>query len=99
MSSKRGNTFIAFLAGACVGGIAGILFAPDKGVNTRNKLSFQLDKYRNKLEELLKDLDNTEKNLPSEAKSRGEKVITDAKVKAEKLLDDVDELIGQIKKQ
>ena len=99
MSSKRGNTFLAFLTGAAVGAIAGILFAPDKGSNTRNKLSYQLDKYKQKLEELLDDLVEGEKQSPSEAKSKGEKVITDAKEKAERLLDDVDELIGQIKKQ
>jgi len=99
MSSNRGNAFLAFITGAAVGTLAGILFAPDKGSNTRNKLSYQLDKYKEKLEELLNDLAETEKHLPSEAKSKGEQVITDAKEKAEQLLGDVDELIGQIKNQ
>ncbi len=36
MSSK---IVVGFLAGAAVGALAGILFAPDKGSNTRKKIS------------------------------------------------------------
>lgn len=37
MSKK--NVLIGLLAGAAAGAIAGILFAPDKGSKTRNKIS------------------------------------------------------------
>lgn len=100
MASNKGNTFLAFLTGATAGAVLGILFAPDKGSNTRDRLSFQLDRYKKKLESLLEDLVEGDEALPeSEAKSKGQKVISDAKQKAEKLLDDVDNLIGQIKNQ
>ena len=36
--SKTSDTLLAFLVGAVAGGIAGILFAPDKGSETRRKL-------------------------------------------------------------
>jgi gas vesicle protein len=36
MSSK---IVVGFLAGAAVGALAGILFAPDKGANTRKKIA------------------------------------------------------------
>ena len=75
-----------------------MLFAPDKGSSTREKLSFQLDKYRKLLEELIDDfVSGRETPLTSEAKSQGQKVVDEAKNKAERLLEDVDELLEQIR--
>ena len=97
MAKSGGNSFLAFIAGAIVGGIVGILYAPDKGSNTRDKLTFQLDKYKIKFEEILNDLLKGKQLVDSEAKTEGEKIISAAKQKAEALLDDVNGLIDQIK--
>jgi gas vesicle protein len=95
---KKGNALMAFLAGAAAGAILGILYAPDKGSNTREKLSFQLDKYKKMLEEFLADIvSGKETPLTTEAKSQGQKVVSEAKDKAQRLLDDVDELLEQIR--
>ena len=97
MSRKSSNTLLAFLTGAVAGAVVGILFAPDKGTNTRDKLSFKLDKYKKSLENLIEDLIQGKEIPVTAAKTEGEKVVNEAKEKAEKLLADVDELIGHIK--
>jgi gas vesicle protein len=95
--SKGSSNLFAFVLGAAAGAIVGILYAPDKGTNTRDKLSYQLDKYKGQLEALLEDLINGKVEVSSMAKEEGEKVVSEARQKAEQLLSDVDDLIGQIK--
>jgi gas vesicle protein len=96
--SKNSNSLLAFAFGAGLGATMGILFAPDSGNNTRDRLSYQLIRYKEELEDLVKELVEG-KNLPlNEAKSEGNKVINEAKNKAENLLNDVNKLIEQIHK-
>ena len=99
--SKKTNHLLAFMSGAAtgaaVGAAVGILFAPEKGRETRDRLSYRLEKYRDNLSDLLEQLVANRDLAPSSsAKSEGQRVIQDAKDKAEKLLGDVDSLINEI---
>ena len=95
--SKSSRSFWAFVVGAAAGAVVGILYAPDKGENTRSKLYFQLNKYRDQLKQLINDLVDGKEIPDSMAKSEGKKVVNDTKVKAEKLLEDVEKMMSQIK--
>jgi len=96
--SKKSNAMMAFLGGAAIGAVLGILYAPEKGSVTREKLSSQLDKYKRLLEEYLNDLTTgKETPLTSEAKAQGHKIVSETQNKAERLLEDVDELLEQIR--
>jgi gas vesicle protein len=93
---KKTSNLLVFVSGAAVGAAAGILFAPEKGRETRSWLSYRLEKYRDTLSDLLEQLMEDRNSAPSSAKSEGQRVIQDAKDKAEKLLGDVDSLIKEI---
>ena len=95
--SKSYRSFWAFVVGAAAGAVVGILYAPDKGENTRSKLYFQLNKYRDQLKQLINDIVEGKEVIETTAKSEGKKVVQDAKIKAEKLLEDVEKMMTKIK--
>ena len=89
MSKNGGNIFMAFLTGASMGAILGILYAPEKGKDTRDKLRYQLKKQKEQIEELINDLVDGKESPTSLAKQMGEKVKNDAIQRAEKIRDEI----------
>jgi gas vesicle protein len=96
MRSSRGSLFLAFLTGVVAGGIIGVLYAPDKGKNTRDKLAFQLDKYKQMLQETIEGLISGKTQPITEAKVEGKKVVSDTIKQAEGLMSEIDLLISKI---
>ena len=92
----RSDKLISFLLGALVGSAVGVLYAPEKGSDTRGKLSYQLKNYQKTLNNFIQDLSKSK--LPNIAKERGDEVIKSAKDKAKELLSDVDSLLGEVQK-
>lgn len=98
------RTFMAFLAGIAAGTAIGILYAPEKGEITRDKLGLKLNQYRSQLQVFIADLIERGEEVASdmaggdsEAKVEGQKVVNETRMKAERLLEDVENLMNQIK--
>lgn len=56
MSNNTGNTIVAVLVGVTIGAGLGILFAPDKGSKTREKIKDGFDDVKNNLTDKLHEV-------------------------------------------
>ncbi|GAB2527599.1 YtxH domain-containing protein [Spirosoma aerophilum] len=97
--SRIGRDLTFLLTGIAAGSLVGLLYAPDKGKITRDRLSFRLSKYREQINQLLEELGNSVELPENLSKNEGQRVVNDAREKAERLLEDVDRLMAQIKQQ
>ena len=97
--SKIGRDLSFLLAGLSTGAIFGLLYAPDKGKITRDRLTFRLSKYREQIQTMINDLVDSAELPENLSKNEGQRVVNDAREKAERLLEDVDRLMAQIKQQ
>lgn len=96
MSKSKDFTF-GLLSGALVGSVIALLYAPDKGSNTRDILSYRLSSYMDELTHLIDKLSD-EKESISEAKRKGDLVVEDARKRAEDLINEAEDLLGSIEK-
>ncbi|MGF1671749.1 MAG: YtxH domain-containing protein [Balneolaceae bacterium] len=98
MSNTGKGLVIGLLTGAVIGSAISILYAPDKGRNTRDRLSYQLSKYIDDLNDIIAELKKEKRNLASDAKQKGDKVIQDAKHRADDLIKEAENLLSNIEK-
>ncbi|MGB0347079.1 MAG: YtxH domain-containing protein [Balneolaceae bacterium] len=96
--SKTGNFIAGLLTGAMAGTVLALLYAPDTGKNTRDRLSYRLSSYRDELTDLIDQLRQEKQKLISEAKEKGEAVVSEAKEKADHLIKEAEELLHSIDK-
>lgn len=69
---SRGKIILGILAGAVAGSIIGILFAPDKGTETRKKIIHKGEEYADNLKEKVNGLlRNGEKRHETVAEAAG----------------------------
>lgn len=95
--SKSKNFTLGLLSGALVGSVIALLYAPDKGSNTRDIISYRLSTYIDELSHLIEQLSD-EKASMSEAKRKGDLVVEDARKRAEDLINEAEDLLGSIEK-
>lgn len=94
---SKGFTF-GLLTGAVLGSATAILLAPDKGSNTRSKVSYRIQTYVDELRSLIDELSDQNYTI-SDAKRQGDEVVEDAKLKAEGLLREAEDLLSNISKE
>lgn len=84
--SKLSNVLIGFLTGAVAGATIGILYAPDKGRNTRDKIQRKTKKITNDVAESIgKQVDNMKQHVNDfieDAKSKFSNLESEVKNKA-----------------
>lgn len=95
--SKSKDFTLGLISGALVGSAIALLYAPDKGSNTRDVLSYRLSTYLDDLTHLIDEL-SEEKASISEAKRKGDLVVEDARNRAEDLIREAEDLLDTIEK-
>lgn len=92
--SKSGRFTLGLVMGALAGSIVSLLYAPEKGQTTRNRLSYRFTHYIDELNSMIDQLRKEREKLVSEAKERGDQVVTDAKERAEDLIKEAEALLA-----
>lgn len=87
---------LGLLSGAFLGSIAALLYAPEKGSTTRDRLTFRLNNYLEDLTSLIEQLRDERDNIVSDAKLKGTQVVEDAQRKAESLITEAEALLKTI---
>lgn len=103
MTSNTGQTLVALLTGAIIGAGIGILYAPDKGSNTRDMLSKEAKKTQKKLNKQFKE---TTHNLTEKAQTarvsfeeKLNETLSSASYKADEILLAMEDKLEALRKQ
>lgn len=100
--AKITNTLFGFAAGTAVGVGLGILFAQDKGENTRKKIKDSVrdtvDELKEQLESLTKSLRNKSSEIKGTLEERVDNLLSDTDYNSEDLIDLLEKKLASMKK-
>ncbi len=103
MASNTGQTLLALLTGAAIGAGLGILYAPDKGANTREKLGKEAKKAQKKMNQQLKETSYSLSEKAQSAKYSFEQKLNDtlssASYKADEILLAMEDKLEALRRQ
>lgn len=102
-SNNTGQTLLALLTGAAIGAGLGILYAPDKGSNTRTKLSKEAKKAQKNLNKQIRETSHTLGEKAQKARYSFEQklneTLSSASYKADDILLAMEDKLEALRKQ
>ncbi|SEL94938.1 Gas vesicle protein [Aquimarina amphilecti] len=99
--SNNSNTLLGIIAGTAIGATLGILFAPDKGVNTRKKIAEDTQMAKDRLTKeaslLQHRISETVTNQKETLDTKMEALVSDASYKADDVISLLEKKLGELK--
>ncbi|MFK5855008.1 MAG: YtxH domain-containing protein [Bacteroidota bacterium] len=89
MSENKSNSNLAFIAGLAVGALAGLLFAPETGEDTRKKLGDKSKELADDLYDKFDDFKDSMLDVLEDVKESTAETLETVKSNASAMLDDV----------
>ncbi len=101
--SKSGNTFLALLTGAAIGSVLGLLYAPEKGDETRRKISKGAKDAKKKLDQQIKETTDSLSASAQKAKKnfdqKLDETLTTASAKADDIIVALEKKLEDLRKK
>jgi gas vesicle protein len=82
---KSGNVVLGIVSGLAVGAILGVLFAPDKGSNTRKKIARKSNEFKDTVKESFNDILTSVEDQYHNLTSKAEDIVEEGKTNVERI--------------
>ena len=103
MSNRKGDTFLALLIGAAIGVGVGILFAPDNGSTTRQKIKDTFDKegedLLKKFNEVVSKIQDKASDVKLSFEENFEEFVSEGSYKTEELITLLEQKLKVLKEE